>query len=249
VSNAENLARIALALSADASLNLTANNAPAQFDTSKAVVTMDALQRALGNMAGNATINGPTGSLSAADAGKRLVCLATTLTLPAASSVPSGATFHVSFSAGSNTTINVSGGDTIYSGETLSAASSATATNGCYGTLVRTVANTWLLIGSAALQYEQQFGRTIAQNGFQRLPGGLIIQWGITAKNTVTSPLAISYPATFPNNVFACIASIAGAANPNGGAVSTQMSSTSAFNAYTTSGYSGCAIAWIAIGN
>ncbi|WP_409371613.1 gp53-like domain-containing protein, partial [Mixta theicola] len=40
------------------------------------------------------------------------------------------------------------------------------------------------------------FGRSLANNGYQKLPGGLIIQWGYTATgptgNTVTLPVAFN---------------------------------------------------------
>jgi len=40
------------------------------------------------------------------------------------------------------------------------------------------------------------FGRSFANNGYQKLPGGLIIQWGFTATgtagNTVTLPVAFN---------------------------------------------------------
>ncbi|MCM7507041.1 phage tail protein [Enterobacter hormaechei] len=45
-----------------------------------------------------------------------------------------------------------------------------------------------------------------ASTGWQKLPGGLIIQWGQAATNT-SSLVAVAYPIPFPNNVFQVIGS------------------------------------------
>jgi hypothetical protein len=43
-------------------------------------------------------------------------------------------------------------------------------------------------------------GSSLAQNGYQRLSSGLIIQWGYIADTSST--MTITYPITFPNKVF-----------------------------------------------
>ena len=54
--------------------------------------------------------------------------------------------------------------------------------------------------------------QSLSVNGYQKLPGGLIIQWGITSRG---SPYAITFPVAFPN---ACIAIAGGHAAYTGAA-------------------------------
>jgi hypothetical protein len=46
------------------------------------------------------------------------------------------------------------------------------------------------------------WAQTLSANGYQRLPSGLIIQWGNFAL-PVGSTTAVTFPLTFPNNVWA----------------------------------------------
>lgn len=56
-------------------------------------------------------------------------------------------------------------------------------------------------VGNVKLNQTDFYGSFTA-NGWQRFPGGLIMQWGsIAAGNTATSG-AITFPITFPNAVF-----------------------------------------------
>ncbi len=45
-----------------------------------------------------------------------------------------------------------------------------------------------------------QFANLEASSGYQKLPGGLIIQWGIGAANT-----AVTFPIAFPTAVLNCV--------------------------------------------
>ncbi len=53
------------------------------------------------------------------------------------------------------------------------------------------------------------FGSSLAANGYQKLPSGLIIQWGVVTQETPTAntPYTFSYPIAFPNAVFALLGS------------------------------------------
>jgi hypothetical protein len=46
-----------------------------------------------------------------------------------------------------------------------------------------------------------QATNSLAQNGWQRLPSGLIVQWGVTG-SAVGNAGSFSFPIAFPNNVF-----------------------------------------------
>lgn len=45
-------------------------------------------------------------------------------------------------------------------------------------------------------------GQSLATNGYQKLPGGLILQWGSAAVSLVEGATSITFPIPFPNNVF-----------------------------------------------
>lgn len=56
-------------------------------------------------------------------------------------------------------------------------------------------------------------GSSLAGNGWQKLPSGLIIQWGLTASVTITNSQAATnaaLPIAFPNNFFKVIGSAEG---------------------------------------
>lgn len=48
---------------------------------------------------------------------------------------------------------------------------------------------------------QSDFANSLGTNGYQKLPGGLILQWG--QDGVGTNPNTILFPVTFPNNVFA----------------------------------------------
>lgn len=67
-------------------------------------------------------------------------------------------------------------------------------------TLMRS--NMWVAsAGSAQLPWSGQFGASLGSNGYQKLPSGLIVQWGfvsVTAANTdITFSLPIAFPSVF----------------------------------------------------
>lgn len=50
------------------------------------------------------------------------------------------------------------------------------------------------------LKYSVNFGYNLGDSGYQRLPSGLIIQWGRLVTNNVTDT-AVTFPVTYPSNV------------------------------------------------
>lgn len=48
----------------------------------------------------------------------------------------------------------------------------------------------------------QGANQSLASNGYQKMPGGLIIQWGISAVQSSESTVNVTYPFTFPTSVF-----------------------------------------------
>ena len=53
----------------------------------------------------------------------------------------------------------------------------------------------------------QGANQSLAASGYQRLPGGLIIQWGITSSIVNDTYVTVTFPLTFPNAMFAAYAS------------------------------------------
>lgn len=63
------------------------------------------------------------------------------------------------------------------------------------------------------------FASSLGASGYQKLPGGLIIQWGTTITTTGGGNLAlVSYPISFPSSVYNVVA-----CNGDGGASSTRV--------------------------
>ncbi|MBT1966081.1 hypothetical protein KK009_03395 [Enterobacter hormaechei subsp. hoffmannii] len=61
-------------------------------------------------------------------------------------------------------------------------------------------------VGAGQIPDMSSFTASRATTGWQKLPGGLIIQWGQAATNT-SSLVTVAYPIPFPNNVFQVIGS------------------------------------------
>ena len=93
-------------------------------------------------------------------------------------------------------------------------------------------------------QFNSMFAGLLSANGWQKLPGGLIIQWG-NASIIAASAGTFSFPITFPNACLQIVASDIGGSTINLGA--------SPVSASQFSGYLGVSgnktFRWIAIGN
>ena len=181
---------------------------PAQFDSTTKVATMGALQRALGNFSSvDFYTSGAT--LTASQAGKMIDFYGSspgTLTLPDSTTIQHGGAFNftnlgaanLTVSCGGNDTIAIPGGGTtsivIQPGETL--------------TLVGISTTTWLAcVGTALLKYTASFSASLAASGYQKLPSGLIVQWG-GGTCLGTGPLTVSFPIAFPSQCLSIVASV-----------------------------------------
>lgn len=193
---------------------------PAQFDSDTSLATTAFVQRALGNFAGLVGASSPT-ILTAADAGKRVVGTNTTVTLPATGTVASGSTFSV-FAYGANgITVNRTGADTFTPGGGVSGLTSYFIPSGTECTF--TAENgIWEVTGTGALAHALSFVSSLATNGYQKLPSGLIIQW---ATNTqVGESISVSLPIAFPT---ACAFAAVNMRTDNGAAVVSVKNTTS----------------------
>jgi hypothetical protein len=223
---------------------------PNKFDASPAPATTQFVKDASGSYAFTTTY-AATGDIPAADAGKLILADAvtnTTLTLPAANSVGRGSSFTIMGTrAGITTTIARAGSDGIIvnGGASLT---SITIGNGDKLTFTSNGGASWYTEGSAQLGYSNSFASSLATSGYQRLPSGLIIQWGGTLG--VTNSIAITFPIAFPNAVLGTGyggKASQDAATYNGAGFSSLTTTGMTFSSGT--GTAGAGIRWIAIGH
>jgi hypothetical protein len=170
-----------------------------QFDNTIRTASTAFVQAALGNYQTSYLNSGTNVTLTAAQAGGFWDVYGTaTITLPLTSSVPLGACY--SFSVGALVTFTCSGSDNIYFNDGNTATASYTPTSGIALRLVKIAAGEWLFIS------EGRANASLAVNGYQKLPSGLIIQWGNDNSSTTSS--TVTFPIAFPNAVYQVYASI-----------------------------------------
>lgn len=169
----------------------------AQFDSSTKLATTAFVQRALGGF-GNSYAYGTAGQTipaSRVNSNINLYGTCTSITLPLSSSVPVGSA--ILFTGISlPCAVNRQGTDTIFLNAVNNAATSVTVSNGGWLLMVATGGG-WFASGTATLKYSDEFAASMSGNGYQKLPSGLIIQWGTTAvangaQQTVTYPIAFT---------------------------------------------------------
>lgn len=177
--------------------------ADSQFDKSGKIATTAFVQRALGNYQVQKPLSAST-TLTVADLGKAIIAFGTaamTITLPAASTCPSGTVlqFWSSNTNASGVTIAASGSDAIWVNETNVV--SAKLYSGDSLTLVSD-GSQWLAVGGTVqLKYSSKFAASLAASGYQKLPSGLIIQWGVaTVPNDGNA--TVTFPIAFPSAAF-----------------------------------------------
>lgn len=173
---------------------------PPQFDASQKVATTEFVQRALGSLAGQTNYVGDV-ALTVADVGKLSIFTgASTATLPEWSSVPPGGL--VSLVAGpGGLTVKVKSGESLGATNGPAGASLSFAA-GSYMTFRRLLlGGGWGLDGGdGALKYSPAFTASLGTSGgYQRLPSGLILQWGLATGGALSE--TITYPIAFPNSV------------------------------------------------
>jgi len=225
-----------------------------QFDNDTSLATTAFVQRALGNASGFKNLGAGTTALTAADAGKfcLLAQAGAIATLPLGSTLSPGVCFQ--FGNGTSNeagTVQRSGTDPIYIADSL--VSSISVNGGETLSLFWTGALWFAISGSATLyKASTAFGNSIAASGYQKLPSGLIIQWGLTGFAGTTGQV-ITFPIAFPT---ACRSFVATALGTNStGADIVEYSAIGATTAAvqlvnaTTSTFASGYCQWIAIGH
>jgi hypothetical protein len=168
-------------------------------------VLLDPLPGALGRLAGMVYYANQTVTLSTADVGKCVISGGTsnTVTMPLISSVTAGASFSF-YSQGGVLTINRQGAtDQLWVGNAFK---TSIAISGCdYCTFVSDGVS-WHMISGTSLQgIGGVFASSKSTNGYQKLPGGLILQWGSQSAPGGGSSTTATYPIAFPNGTLAAM--------------------------------------------
>ena len=174
-----------------------------------------AVQQVLGNMQAGETFSGAM-SAAVADAGKIYIYSGTgghTATLPLVADTPTGAVYEFVNTGTGDLTVSRAGSDLIDVGP--STASTITVPAGQSLRLVRaTGSSNWHTVNFSASSLLGSFGSSlVANNGWQRLPSGAILQWGkflISAGGTFTG----SFPVAFPTACDSFVVSHNGGATP-----------------------------------
>ncbi len=180
---------------------------PAQFDASTKAATMAALAR-MGLQSSGFTIVSTNTTLTAAVVGGTVQVSGSagpiTLTLPAASAVaPAIGRIEIINSSPYVVTVVKQGSDSLGHVSGVAAGSGIALQAGDCLTVECQAASLWIAVnGSADLAASASFASSIGSSGYQKLPSGLIVQWGVTsvavAANTSTAN-NWSFPLAFPN--------------------------------------------------
>lgn len=202
-----------------------------QFDSSTSVATTGFVQRALGNFRGEAAYN--VNTQLTVDAYGRLIIFAgtstanRTFTLPQATTGVAGSKIVFWNNSAYVLTILPFSGDFLDTG--TSTPTSITLGPGSTLTCETFSATGWRLIdGTARLKNSAEFSYLTSTNGYQKLPSGLIVQWG-TSSSASSNPTSVTFPIAFPT---ACLNVNVGSFNstPN-------VQAYSVLNSLTTSGF------------
>ncbi|KWD09752.1 hypothetical protein WM34_30010 [Burkholderia ubonensis] len=194
---------------------------PQQFDSTARLATMAAVQTALGNMRGIAVFTANSNQVLGLQHVGALVVnssagAAYTYSLPSAASCPQGSAIWMQNVNSITQSIARSGNDLICVGGQMG------------GNLVTTVSwyvgdtlclvsdgvSRWYVAGgTASLPFSGLFASSLAASGYQKLPSGLIIQWGgLTNNGSGARAVTIPLPLTFPNACLRCFANDTGSA-------------------------------------
>lgn len=222
-----------------------------QFDNTTKEATTAFVQRALGNMQGTLSVSTTgTTTLTAAHAGMFVnlyAAGAVTVAMPQSSTAQPGSAILVSNYSAAVATVSPYAGDTLNNNNPL--ASVSIPING-WALFINQGGGVWRVAGGdAALPYSSLFSSSLSANGYQKLPSGLIIQWG-SATSSSGGATSVTFPITFPGGVFKVIPSVFATGVAQMATVESEPNSSSfTFGIWNTSGTRvATSMQWIAIG-
>ena len=226
----------------------------AQFDNSTSATTTAFVQRAIGNLSSVTNI-GTTQTLTAAVAGSLVYCTPVSniiLTLPTTVGMPTGTQINFVNINPSTVQLKPFGSDVINFIGSGAAVQPYLITNDT-ATLVWTGSVWNIIAGSIEWQYQTaRFGASLTSNGYQKLPSGLVIQWGTaTSSGTSSNNLTVTYPTSFATATLQNYGVIAG--SPASGTFTVTCGGTTASTASFTTFQNGTiatgiSVNWFALG-
>jgi hypothetical protein len=224
---------------------------PAIFDNSQKAINSAFLKATGEAFGGLKSVVGAT-TLDTTYAGQLTIFGGTTyaVNLPAASTYPAGTTLTFYSTASGTVTITRAGADVISVNNAL-AVNTLPMGSGDTLTLVSNGTNVWEAVsGSAQIGYSANFLSNKAGAGYQKLPGGLIVQWGTAGAVATGGSLAVSYPIAFPTAALMtlCGNSFSGGSTANTSSLGVQYVNKSGFNVYALGTLGQPNSPWISIG-
>jgi hypothetical protein len=206
---------------------------PVQFDNTNQIATTSFVQRALGNFA-NVVSYSATATQPITDIGCVVKLTGTsnfTLTLPSTTGLPIGAS--IVYENTGTGIITLSGN--FY---TLGTGTSSSIAIG-FSQSIQAVwdGSNWNIIGGFG-------GYSFASSGYQRLPSGLIIQWG-SSNVPASSSVTVTLPIAFPNSNYITLATDIGSSSYSYGANGSGLSQIIIYKASANPGTA----YWITIGH
>ncbi|WP_447745126.1 phage tail protein [Pseudomonas nicosulfuronedens] len=183
---------------------------PSQFDKDTSLSTTEFVQRALGNFSNQISVNSSR-ALTLDLAGQLINCGSTiSLTLPAGTSEAVGATFQINNAGSGVVTVQAPAGQSLYGVGNGTARTFALGAGDTL-TIAYVGGTSWYAWGGIQLGASAGFSAAHQASGYQKLPSGLIIQWGMYpigyGSTTAAAGTAVSnnFPIAFPN---ACLSAV-----------------------------------------
>ncbi|MNK27652.1 hypothetical protein D3C87_460140 [compost metagenome] len=212
---------------------------PAVMDVTSKIATTAFVKAALGSLSGSGGSLTADKTLTAADAGKwfSIENSGINIFLPLANTVTAGTTFLIRKRVGSVTIANV------YHNA------------GLIRTYRNVEANMTLFISDGSASYIQQdipegaLPLTFSPNGYQKLPSGLIIQWGSVAAVPAASGTGVTFSINFPTAIMQGYATIQNSAGSSAAmAAGVGFTTVSGMTVFNNGNALSTAISWMAIG-
>lgn len=170
----------------------------AQFDNSTRLATTEFVRQSLGNMRGT-YVTAASGTLGAAQAGMQVHVRVpgTTQTINFAE-LKEGArmTVYANYVGTGPTTLAINGSAKFVAVASLTD-QTVTLNAGDAISFVNDGTNFNIEVTTANLRYSAAFGASLSTSGYQKLPSGLIFQWGLGATAGQTG--TVTFPIAFPN--------------------------------------------------
>ncbi|QYG09010.1 phage tail protein [Janthinobacterium sp. PAMC25594] len=221
---------------------------PARFDVSTRIATTEALKRS--GITHSASFGfSAAATLTAEQVGGFVYTFGTggfTLNLPSVAGLPTGSSITYSNQGGIASmpvTCAAQGGNTIQINGGVTA--NVKVAGGDSLTFVVIGANEWAAIGTGTLSASASFGASTGTSGYQKLPSGLILQWGtFISPATPGADVAVSFTIAFTTLHMVLV----GASSPGTSPVSAWWKSQSPIGFVGASSSPSTATPWIAIG-